>query len=212
MAYHRDAERARLDAALAAQVDPFTRMTANADDRADEPTRRHRDNLAGARHRAQLHGPPGALIRLLSFEDGPPKQHGAAARPARTRDKRRGRPRPAAGTGHVHAIPAQRRRGVARCRIRRWRSPAACSLAPEISPNRANGRHHVKGLGQEARQGGSPVDRQRPAAGTQAGIRLRPLRGRHRPPRPAGRPQRHRPPGWPAMTAAVAGGVPQNAS
>lgn len=66
MSYHRDAERARLDAALAAQMDPFTRMISNADDRADELTRQHRDNLAGARHQAQLHGPPGALIRLFS--------------------------------------------------------------------------------------------------------------------------------------------------
>ena len=70
MAYHRDAERARLDAATAAQADPFAGIP-NADDRAYEL---QRANLASARSQAQLHGPPAAPIALFSgklFRPGP---------------------------------------------------------------------------------------------------------------------------------------------
>lgn len=70
MTYHRDGERARLDAATAAQTDPFATLP-NADDRAYEL---ERANLASARSQAQLHGPPPAPIRLFSgklFTPGP---------------------------------------------------------------------------------------------------------------------------------------------
>lgn len=94
MTYHWEAERDRLDAATATQMDPFARIP-SADDRADELTRRHRDNLAGARHQAQLHGPPGALIRLFSgklFRTGPLRQTVPVARGI-TGEAALGRPR-----------------------------------------------------------------------------------------------------------------------